>query len=181
MNKSKTQITSVSIQDQLYKIVRTDNPIKALVKGVYVDKVDDLSPTVHDCCMRVLGNVMDGRICNEILSKMPVCKETKHTVVTFITEKKFRTFNAMASRIDLPNSESTIRMDCLYTDDEDFDIDSLPSLCSESDCLSVEKGEHIFYDKDHIYAVEILSREFCHNIPYFVNDIIVYLPERVLI
>lgn len=178
---TKTQLTAVSVQDQMYRIVRTDNPYKALLKGVYVDKIDNLSPTIHDCCIRVLGTVVDSNTCTDILAKMPVCEENKSTIVTFITEDKFKKFNAMASRSDIPNEESTIRMDCLYTDDNNFDVDSLPYLRTEEDCNSVLNGETVFYDSNCIYVIKILSREFCGNIPYYVNDVIIYLPRRVML
>lgn len=170
---------SINIQDQFYRILRTTVPARALENGVYVDKIDNGSPNIYDCCSRVLGTVISEDAFDEIMSHVPTTREMHPTDVLFYTPRRYNEFNLMGSNVQLPD-QTTVLIDCIYTNDTDFNVKCLTPITNESECDAVLNGQYSFYYEDCIYIMKILSREFEGDVPYYIQDILVYLPESVL-
>lgn len=180
MKKHITEKKTVSLQDQFYRILRTSVPAVALSTGVYVDKIDASSPHLYDCCSRILGTVVTPEVLEDILSSVPSSKENYMTDVIFYTPLKYKEFNLMASKVQL-DDQQTVKMTCIYTDDTDFNVDNLPTVTSESQCDAILRGDCCMYYEDCIYILKVLSREYDENKkPYYIQDVLVYLPEKVL-
>lgn len=169
------------IENLLYNIIRTDMPLKAIRRDVYVDKLDKYSNNLRDCCMRVLSNSMTSEVYYKLIQNMSPVPETIPTILSFFHEDFYDDFLDGLITINCP-TERTIDYKLIFTTDPDVsDITGLlPCVKSDEEDVNYDTLESTFNPK-HIYIVKLLSYNIEGNESFSLQDILVFLPERFLL
>lgn len=165
------------IENLLYNIIRTNNPMQAIKSGVYVDKLDKFSTNLRDCFLRTLGKVVKEDIYYKLIGKMPTTAEKLPTILTFLPEISFSDFLDTCCLLDLPD-QKTLSASLLFTTDTTLNTldGKLPLISNEEDDLDLNALTRIFNPKE-LYIIKTLSNEIHNGQSYYIQDIITFIPE----
>lgn len=165
------------VENLLYNIIRTDNPMQAIRSGVYVDKLDKYSTNLRDCFLRTLGKVVKEDIYYKFIGRMSTTAERLPTVLTFLPEISFSDFLDTCCLLDLPD-QKTLSVSLIYTTDTNLTTleGKLPLISDEEQETDYNALQSIFNSKE-LYIIKTLSNEIHDGMSYYIQDIVTFIPE----
>ena len=170
----------LSVSQQINQIRRVIRPISLINNEVIVEKIDSEVPDLYECASRVLRTQMYSSKWDSLIENLEIIPERKNTVITFTSTKGINTFCCMIATVRSKN-ERTIKSSVLYTDDNEFKIESLPVIRTQREFDRIDNGEVCFINPDKTYVIKTQTREVFNCVPELVNDIVFYIPQTSLL
>lgn len=135
-------------------IQRVPGGVSLLQTGVLVEKIDSEIPTLYDCLARILEPQMVASEWKKLTENLSLYKRVKKGACVFIlSENAVKYYNCLISNVHTP-TERTGLTQLLYTDDEEFDIRSLPRLTKDWQYDEVKQGLVNYIKPDHTYVIK---------------------------
>lgn len=160
-------------------VSRVPGGVSLLQTGVLVEKIDSEIPTLYDCLTRVLEPQMVGSEWKKLTENLELYKKVrKGTCVFVLTENAVQYYNCLISNVHT-DTERTGLTQLLYTDDEEFNIRSLPRLTEDWQYDRVERGQVSYIKPDHTYVVKTTTHFTTGvNLNHFetTTDYLFYIP-----
>lgn len=165
-------------------IVRVTSGTSLHSTGVLVEKIDGEIPLLYDALERILMPFITYNEWVNLVSKLPMYRKVKKgTCVFILTEKTFNEFNCLIANVNT-DVEKTVSLQCLYTDDEAFNVFDLPIIETNLQFESIKKGLLHFARPDKLYVIKttttLISGCNSNHIENFC-DFIFYIPKSCLL
>lgn len=135
-------------------ITRVPANTSLLSTGVLVEKIDSTMPTLYDCLITILEPQMYKSKWVELIENIPSYSGTRKGSCVFILSEQAQSYyNCLISNVRT-ETERTISTQLIYTDDEEFNVRTLPRITKQSQFDDVEKGLISYIQPDKTYAIK---------------------------